>query len=65
MFEIVCKINRNDFGALDTCIKELGKCEHEGNALYAKCKLSFKITKDIDEELRKKLEELWDLVNQL
>lgn len=56
---------RNDLGALYACIKELRRCEQEGKGLYAKCALTFKFTKEKDEELKKKYEELEVMVNQL
>lgn len=59
------KILKNDLGALDTCIKELRKCEQEGKELYAKFALSFKFTKNSVDELSKKRKEIQELVNQL
>ena len=45
------------------CIKELRRCELEGKKLYEKCTMSFNSTKDIDEELKKKHDEVKALVD--
>ena len=40
LFSTICQNIKNNFVNLDTCIKELWKCQQEGKALYVKCTLS-------------------------
>lgn len=65
MFDTVCQNIKNGLGALDACIKEISGCEKEGNTLYAKCAIPFNFTKDSDNELQKKCDEVKALRDQL
>ena len=58
MFDIVCQNIKNDLGALDACINELRRCEQEGKELYAKFSMSFNFTKESDDEIQKKHDEV-------
>lgn len=51
--------------SLDTCIKELWKCQQDGKILYIKCTLSHKLTEDINSQIGGKLNELEALLNQI
>ena len=48
LFTTIFQNIKNDLISLDTCIKELRKCQQDGKILYIKCNLSHKLTKDID-----------------
>ena len=65
MFGTIFQNIKNNLGALDACVKELRRCEQEGKLLYEKFTLTLNFTRDKDEELKKKHEELEVLVNQL
>ena len=56
---------KNDLISLDTCIKELQKCQQDEKILYIKCTLSQKLTKDIDNQIEVKMSELEALSSQI
>lgn len=58
LFNTICQNIQNDLVNLETCIRELQKCQMEGKGLYIKCTLSHKQTKDFDKQIVEKLSEL-------
>ena len=65
LFSTICQNIKNDLVNLDTCIKELRKCQQEGKNLYTKCTLSYKTTKNMDSQIELKMSELEALSNQI
>ena len=63
MFDTICQNIKNDLGALDACINKLRRCKQEGKALYAQYAMSFKITKDGEDWMKRKHNELKVLVD--
>ncbi|MGV7660181.1 hypothetical protein PJM47_30780, partial [Mycobacterium kansasii] len=56
---------RNDLGTLNACVKDLRRSKIKGKTLYAKCTMSSNFTKYIDEDLRRRNEEVKALTDQL
>ena len=57
----MCTNVRNDIETLKICIKALRKCLEEGKQAYAKCNLAYTHLKVYDDQIKKKVTELWTI----
>ena len=58
LFSTICQNIKNDLISLNTCIKELRKCQPDGKILYIKSTLSYKLTNDSNSQIEGKISEL-------
>ena len=65
LFSTIFQKNWNDLPSLDTCIKELWRCQQVGKVLYIKCTLSHKLIKYLDSKIQGKLSGLQALTSQI
>jgi hypothetical protein len=65
LFRNICQNIQNDLLSLDTCIKELQRCQQVGKVLYIKCTLSHKLTKYLDRKIQGNLSEMEALTSQI
>ena len=61
----ICQNIRNDLLSLDTCVKELERCQQVDKVLYIKCTLSHNLIKYLDRKIQGKLSELEALTSQI